>query len=155
MGNPRRAIGKKRSASASVSDARLVTRPQRERRLALAGGQELRISATQAHQQLTLLGRDGSAVLTIVVGADGARIELASESVSLDVKGELALRAGHLVLHGERGVAVSTGQDLTIAASGDLSAVARSHTLQAELGDVALKANDDVRLNGERILVQC
>jgi uncharacterized protein (DUF2345 family) len=155
MGNPKRTIGRKRAPSASMGDARLVMRPQRERRLALAGGQELRISATQAHQQLTLLGRDGSAVLTIVVGADGARVELASESVSLEVKGELALRAGHLVLHGEHGVAVTTGQDLTIAASGDLSAVARNHTLRAELGDVALQANDDVRLNGERILVQC
>lgn len=38
---------------------------------------------------------------------------------------------------------------------GDIATRAREQVIEARLGDVRVKANDDVKLNGERIRLNC
>ena len=44
---------------------------------------------------------------------------------------------------------------MSLTAAGDLTTQGRTQTIVADLGDVKVKANDDVCLNGERVLVNC
>ena len=53
------------------------------------------------------------------------------------------------------GVMVSSGGDAAIHVGRDLEISARAQSLRAELGDISLKANDDIRLDGERIRNNC
>jgi len=99
-----------------------------------------------------------------VEAADGSaamRIRITPQGPVLEVDGDLAVRAaGALDLEGERvsirardHLALSAGGDADIAIKGDLLARARITELRAELGDVKIQANDDVRLDGERIMM--
>jgi hypothetical protein len=73
----------------------------------------------------------------------------------LQATGDLAVSAGRLALHGRDGVAITSDGDVTVQTPGDLSTSARSQNITAELGNVNVKANDDVKINGERVLVNC
>ena len=42
-----------------------------------------------------------------------------------------------------------------VEAVGDVKSAGRSQEIVADLGDVRVKANDDVRLNGERVRCNC
>ena len=63
--------------------------------------------------------------------------------------------ADRVAIHGREGVAITTDGDVAIVAAGDLETRARTQTIAAELGDVRVVANDDVRLTGERIRMNC
>ena len=67
--------------------------------------------------------------------------------LSLKTDGDLALSARRIDLNATEGMSLTT--------AGDLKTTGRTQTIVADLGDVKLKANDDVRLNGERVLVNC
>lgn len=114
------------------------------------------------HDQRLHLEEDGR--LLRLEGADGRtgiRIRITREGPVLEVDGDLALRAGgRLELEGES-VAIrardhlqlSAGGDADVAIKGDLMTRARINQIRAELGDVRISANDDVRLDGERIFM--
>lgn len=120
----------------------------------LVGGQCLRIE------------RDGdSDVLTLY--SDGQRpsisIRVTPEGPVLGFEGGLRVQAsGVLEFHGERvaingaqGVSIRSGGDAKIEAAGDLTTTARIQNIRARLGNVNVKANDDVRLRGERVRLNC
>jgi hypothetical protein len=44
---------------------------------------------------------------------------------------------------------------MKLQASGDLHSEARIQNVTATLGDVNVRANDDVKLSGERVRVNC
>ena len=67
--------------------------------------------------------------------------------LTLKTDGDLALSARRIDLNASEGMSLTT--------AGDLKTTGRSQTIVADLGDVKVKANDDVRFNGERVLVNC
>jgi hypothetical protein len=103
---------------------------------------------------LTLIGPSGLQALTIELTSQGPRLRMEA-GLSLAFSGELIIDAKRVAIHGREGLALTSGADATVAAKGDLTTSARVQTISAELGDVRVKANDDVRLNGERILMNC
>jgi hypothetical protein len=124
-------------------------------RLQLAGSQELLVDHGQNHSRLRILGPDGAVRLAIEITAEGPVLRIEGTGVKLEVAGKLALEAETLALVGRRELALCTSGDLRITAQGDLHSTARIQNISAELGNVNVKANDDVKLNGERVMVNC
>jgi hypothetical protein len=102
-----------------------------------------------------IVGSDGRVQLSITLTADGPVLRLEGTGLKIQTAGTLALDAEQIALHGRRGVAISSGGDASITVAGDLEARARIHNIVAELGNVNVRANDDVKLNGERVMMNC
>ena len=95
---------------------------------------------------LRLYAADGKQTIALRVTAAGLELEFVG-GLSLKTDGDLALSARRIDLNATEGMSLTT--------AGDLKTTGRTQTIVADLGDVKLKANDDVRLNGERVLVNC
>ena len=65
---------------------------------------------------------------------------MAADSIALGASGDVAVAAG-------RGLALRAGHDAGLSA--------QAVKVEARLGELALSANDDVALNGERVLLNC
>jgi len=123
--------------------------------LALAHGQTLAVETDPAGSVIRLVGADGQMTLTVHITPAGPVLQFGGAGLAIQADGDLAVSARRLVLHGREEVTVCTDGDLTVRATGDLHSSARIQNLTAELGNVNVKANDDVRLNGERVMVNC
>jgi uncharacterized protein (DUF2345 family) len=119
--------------------------------LALAHGQRL---AVETGNVLRLFAADGQTTLTVLITPAGPVLQF-SGGLEIQAEGDLAVSGKRLALHGREGVAISTGGDLSLHADRDLHSLARIQNITADLGNVNVKANDDVRLNGERVMVNC
>ncbi|EYF08060.1 hypothetical protein [Chondromyces apiculatus] len=121
------------------------------RTLALAHGHALVVSGDQERNVLHLKDPSGAASLEIAIGPEGIRLMVRGAGLSLATTGALAIEAESLSLHGKNGVSVTTEGDARIEAGGLLETVGRSQHIRSARGDVRVQANDDVRLEGERI----
>jgi hypothetical protein len=120
--------------------------------LALADQNEMTIRNDGGTDRIEILSH-GRATLTITVSPAGLSIELGALEVSLTSDGALKIAAEQLELVGRNGVALRSDSDLSLSAVGKLTTTADDQTLVARLGNVDIKANDDVSLVGERILL--
>jgi hypothetical protein len=111
------------------------------------GDHFLHIEPEAGGHVLRLVGPGGAQRLEIAVTADGPVLRLHS-GLKLELAGALTIDAQTVALHGREGLALTSGADARITAAGDLVA-------RAELGDVSVRANDDVRLDGERVRMNC
>ncbi|MCY0991937.1 hypothetical protein OV203_32670 [Nannocystis sp. ILAH1] len=123
--------------------------------LELVGQHRVELRRDPAVDTLELFGRDGKVVLAIEVRETGPVLRFEGAGLTLKAAGELVLDAKKLTLRSEEALSLSTGGDLELIAAGDLRSTARVQTITAELGDVRVEANDDVRIDGERVLVNC
>jgi hypothetical protein len=123
--------------------------------LELVGQHRVELRRDPAVDTLELIGRDGKVVLAIEVRDTGPVLRFEGAGLTLRAAGELVLDAKKLTLRSEEALSLSTGGDLDLVAAGDLRSTARVQTITAELGDVRVEANDDVRIDGERVLVNC
>lgn len=139
---------------AAVADATMgAERPATT--LPLAGGQRLELTQVEGGDLLRLRGPEGGVRLAIVVTAEGIRLELDGAGLDLRCAGPLRMSAAQVAIHAEQTLALSSGGDATIDVAGTLTSAARAQEILAERGDVRIRANDDVRIDGERTLVQC
>lgn len=150
-----------------------------DQRLSLCGGQSLLVQRAPARtsdphtplapdaslgahstpfETLTLMDAAGVARLTIRVTPEATTIELGGgpqASVKLSMEGDLAIDARRVSLHAREHMAITSGQDIVTHAEDSITQSARRQSLTATLGDLALSANDDVRVEGERIRMNC
>lgn len=147
-------------------------------RLALCGGQSLLVRRAQpydlardgasepsrdggvapAGEVLTLVDAAGVARLTIRVTPEATTIELGGgpgAAVRLAMEGDLAIDARRVSLHAREHLSISSGQDIVTHAEETITQSARRQSLTATLGDLGLAANDDIRVEGERIRMNC
>ena len=124
------------------------------RSLALKHDRTLVVEHLPGLDILRVLGGDGRACLSVILTATGPMLQFEG-SLMLQASGDLAVSAGKVAIHGRDGVAITTDGDMKIACRGDLATNARIQNITADLGNVNIKANDDVRLNGERVFVNC
>jgi hypothetical protein len=125
------------------------------RTMPMAGGHSLVLDGLEEVDRVELQDQAGNVVLRIHASADGAIVSLGEGPLVLRVDGPLAIEAEHVSIRGERGLELSTGGDARIDVAGDLESEARIQSIRARLGEVRVRANDDVRLNGERIKLNC
>jgi len=107
----------------------------------------LHIEPAADGHHLRLIGPTGGQSLEIIVTPQGPVLRLGS-GLRIELAGALSVDAERLALHGRNGVTLSSGGEVSIEAATHLTA-------KADLGDVRVKANDDLRLDGERILMNC
>ena len=94
-----------------------------------------------------IVGPGGDLLLTVLLTPSGPVLRFEGARLSLETSGDLALNARHVSIHGREGVRISS--------EGDFESRARIQDITATLGNVNLRANDDVKLDGERILLNC
>jgi hypothetical protein len=123
--------------------------------LMLAGEQLLQVQRHSHAHVLRLFGSDGALCLTILVTPEGPVIQLDTGNVTLQVSGALAIDAQSIALRSREGITLDAEGDATVRVAGHLQTEARSQAITARRGDVAVYANDDVRLDGERIRMNC
>ncbi len=125
------------------------------RSLKLIGGQRLVIEDDNQSSVLNLLSSNGNVSLSIIVTEDGPLLKFGCGDLVIQTEGSLAIDADRIALNGRSGMTLSTGGNLQIQAAGDFHSEARIQTISADLGNVNIRANDDVKCNGERILLNC
>lgn len=125
------------------------------RTLELSGGGSLVLSESGERSRIELFDPAGQLTLSVVMTPEGPVLKLGGAGLKLDVEGELSFAADKVKIEGRESVEISSGGDMRSEAVGRSYQHARSHEIVSELGDVRLKANDDVRLNGERVMVNC
>lgn len=111
------------------------------------GDHFLHIETGSDGHHLRLIGPAGAQSLEIVITPQGPVLRLGS-GLRLELAGALQIDAERVALHGRHGVSLTSGADTTIDA-------ARHVAVTADLGEVRVKANDDLRLDGERVLMNC
>ena len=122
--------------------------------IALAGETLLTVRR-EGREDVVRLRTSQRVLVTIRVTAEGPVVEVEGAALAIRTTGELAVDAERLALHGRSGVSITSGGDVVLETAGRLSTTARSQRIEATLGDVRVEANDDVRLDGERVLVNC
>lgn len=121
------------------------------------------VSLAEAGQLHVLPVQTGGGAVLLLVAPDGSpRVQLSFEGAELVVdclggstrlrtSGVLALEAEQLVLSATQALRLCSGGDIHLQAAGNLQVQADGVQMQALRGDVCVTANDDVRLEGERI----
>jgi len=120
----------------------------------LTGRQRLVLQHDRNEDVLRFLAANGDVVLAIHVTERGPVLRF-GRTLTIEAPEELVLESERVSIRGCESVEVTSGEDLHLTAARDLHASARIHNITAELGNVNVKANDDVKLNGERVLVNC
>ncbi len=109
--------------------------------------------ASSAGDRLDVKAPDGRVCLSIQMTPEGPRVEIAAAALAVTAAGTLSLAADTLRLDARRDLAITTGGDVNIEAAGALVTRAVEQRIEATLGDVRIGANDDVRVDGERVLL--
>jgi hypothetical protein len=123
--------------------------------LELTENQRLIVERRETESVLHVISGSGQISLTIQLTAEGPILRFDGLDLRIEAGGDLAIGARHLSLHGREGVAISSEGDASICAAGVLNSEAKIQNIRARLGNVNVKANDDVGLRGERIRLNC
>jgi uncharacterized protein (DUF2345 family) len=123
--------------------------------LELIGNQKLLVERGSGSNTLKLISKDGYLSFSICVTSEGAVLHFEGPSLMVQSSGDLAVDARRVAIHGREGVAISSGGNASICAAGDMKLEAQEQDITARLGSVNVQANDDVRVRGERIKLNC
>jgi hypothetical protein len=124
--------------------------------LALAGAHEIVLTPGPGGDELKIWStQTGQALLTVSVGAEGVCVRVSGASVIIEAAELLKLEAKKLVLSALQELVVASGGAAAVTIAGDLSVVAAAQHLVATEGEVRVDANDDIRLEGERVMMNC
>src|SRR5688500_5074824 len=113
--------------------------------------------------ELTLLDKSQTVQLIISVKDDTLIFNINSLVLNINATNELNLSAKKISIHAEDQLKMKTGgnliqeiaKDSLTEIGGTNKIIAQIQKITANLGNVELKANDDVRLDGERIKLNC
>ena len=92
---------------------------------------------------LQLRAPDGRICLKITLTPSGPEVEIASAALSIATSGDVKVACERFAVDARGGIALRAGGDL------ETEGFAQRH--RATRGDITLKANDDVTLDGERV----
>ena len=115
-----------------------------ERSLTLRSGYAL-VADEAGPDTVELRAPDGRVCLKITLSPEGPQVELSAAALSLVTRGDVAVDCERF--------RVNARDEVSLAAGGALETTAFSQRHESLRGDLALVANDDVTLDGERILL--
>ena len=118
------------------------------------GEHVLEIERTADGGLVRLLSPAGARPLEIEITPRGPVLRLGS-GLAVSVAGKLDIGADEVVLSAKHDLELRSEGTMHVQARGDMVTQAEAHLIKARLGDVELKANDDVVINGERIRMNC
>ncbi len=117
----------------------------------LAGRQTLDLERSDGQDVLRVAYPDGRVSVRIVVTPAGPVVHLSGAGLVLHADGPVAIEGERVAIHARDGLVLSSGGDAAIRADGALRTEAFEQHHRAHTGDMGLYANDDVRIDGERI----
>ncbi|APZ94054.1 hypothetical protein [Fuerstiella marisgermanici] len=120
----------------------------------LPSGQTLTVEGDENGSTVRIRSGKGQTVVSIRVTELGAELVF-EDGLCLRSEGLLTVDANRVAIRGEEELRLESGGDVVIDAGQTLSSKAQVQEIRATLGDVSVKANDDVRLRGERIRLNC
>ncbi len=119
----------------------------------LPGGQRLRIK-TEGDESVIQVESSGATVVSIRLTDQGAEL-LFEDGLKMRAEGQLTLDGDKVTIRASEELLLESGGEAHLKIEGDLYSEARVQNIRATLGNVNLKANDDVKLRAERILLNC
>lgn len=130
-----------------------------ERATQLAHGRTLIQGSTRDH--LTIRSPEGVVELRLRITESGPVLSFDQANLSLENTGAVSLECDALHVKTKRASELDIGGDLTQRVAGNYRVEARDDSffsaqavnIDAELGELSLKANDDVSIQGLRVLV--
>jgi hypothetical protein len=125
--------------------------------LALAHGRTLALSP----ERLRIADRSGALELEIDLRAEGPVVRVRAAALELAAEGEVSLSCERFELHAREQLRLVSDGDLQTSVAGDLDCRAaglahwegRDVRVRARRGEARLEAHDDVRVDGERVLL--
>lgn len=123
--------------------------------LALAGEHRLTVERQGEEDVLRIEGPDGGLRLSVVVTPRGPEVRLEGSDLRIRSTGSLDIDAEHVAIRGRRGLTLRSDAEAELNVAGKLRTEARSQRIVARRADVSVYANDDVKLDGERIRMNC
>src|SRR5262245_59517356 len=133
----------------------MTTGTRRKRRVqtvALAADHALHVERPDL---LTLRDADGRVRVAVHVTAAGPVLRFEGDALTVQAAGDLRREAERVAIHGRRDVTIRSDGDAAVEVAGELETYAEVQHHTATLGNVNIRANDDVRLNGERVRMNC
>jgi hypothetical protein len=118
--------------------------------LTLASGFSLAVRPG-AVESLELKAPDGRVCVRIHLREGGPDVEIEAANLSVAARGALQLTAKDVSIAASGDFNVHAGGAMTLAAEGAVHLRGYDHHLESTHGDIHLDANDDVRVDGERI----
>ena len=118
--------------------------------MALSAGYRLSTEVAERGQELRLHAPDGKICLKITLAPEGPLVELSSAALSVEAHGAVKVACESFEVAARKGVALRAGGDVTVDAEQAILTSAFEQAHVARRGDYRLKANDDVRVDGDR-----
>ncbi len=127
------------------------------------GRQLALVDSTRAPDQqvLTIANADGTVELEIELRDSGPVVRLCAASLAIETAGALSIDCQRFDVRTSEGINLAAGGDLVASAAGDVEYRASGQSylegkgvrIRARRGEAQIEAHDDVRLDGERILL--
>lgn len=118
------------------------------RELELASGRSVVCrSSAESRDEVTIRGPAGEVLLEVVLTPAGPVLRFHAAQMQIDCQGSFHVRCENFE--------VETTGDIVQQAGGTLRAESNEMSLEARRGNVDVRANDDVNLNGERVRLNC
>ncbi len=126
-----------------------------------ANGSEVLVNATRS--ELRLVDESKNVLLTIQMSPSGLILNLNAFQLNFNALDKIAFSAREISMEARENMTLKTGGDLSQVVQGnsethvdgDSIQTARIQKITAELGNVEIKANDDVKIDGERVKLNC
>ena len=118
------------------------------------GQHVLHVERTATGGVLRLVGADGGRPLEIEVTPQGPILRFGAP-LALAVDGGLSIDADSISIRARTDISLISQGSITVQAEGRLQTTARTQEIRANLGGVNITANDDVVVDGERVLLNC
>ena len=122
-----------------------------EQDIDLPGGQRLQLR-TDGDDSILSINASGKTVVNIRITKQGAEL-IFEDGIRMRAQGNLTLDGDRVTFRAREDLKLESDGDVSICARGDLHTEGRIQNIHAKLGNVNVKANDDVKLRAERILL--
>ena len=124
--------------------------------LALPGGRALEVAASAERAELRLRDESGATLeFEVRFEAGGPVVSVRAKSIALEATDHLVARCRTFSVEARERIELRSQGQLIQHAEGDAQLTARNVGICAEPGALRLKANDDVQLLGENVLLNC
>jgi hypothetical protein len=119
------------------------------------------LTLVERTRALHISDRDGVVELEIELHEAGPVVRVRASALHVEASGSLSVGCERFELRAREGIQLTSDRDLTASVAGDLDLRAGRHArwegqsvrVRASRGEAQLEASDDVRIDGERILL--
>ncbi len=126
-------------------------------------GRKIIMGSSARGDLLIVENPEGFTELSVIFTGSGPVLNFQSAKINLRSDGDLSLDCENLVVNASCHMKIKTGGDLVHEIEGEIKTQAKGKTthkaravdIESDLGNVKIKANDDVLLDGERIRLNC